>query len=113
MNDERECGSCGRQGDKVTSKEIQCRVDGKVYKRPHTCDDFIENIGGTTLDAKTLDALAVRKARNDKAAEDRMRNFKTQLQKDNKKFQIKLVWLAGLIAFITSLITTLIILWLK
>jgi len=108
MNDERECGSCGRQGDKVTSKEVQCRVDGKVYKRPHRCDDFIENVGGTTLEAKMLDALAVRKVRDDRAAEDRMRNFKTQLQKDNKRFQTKLVILAGLIAFLTSLITNLI-----
>ncbi len=113
MNDERECGSCGRQGDKVTSKEIQCRVDGKVYKRPHTCDDFIENVGSTTYEARTLDALEVRRSRDARAAEDRAKNFETKLQNENKKFQTKLVWLAGLIAFITSLITTLIILWSK
>ena len=90
-----ECGSCGRQGDFVTSEKIQCLVDGKIYKRPHFCDDFIVYVGRKTSEARLSDALDVRRIREAKAAEQRNREFAEKMAEKDREYNKKL-WRASL-----------------
>ena len=106
------CGNCDHYHHLKQGK-VDCIVDSKLHDTGDSCDDYKTRIPNKSSTVRSDEGLEVKRSREAKAAEDRMRDFKTNLQKDNKKFQIKLVLLAGLIAFITSLITTLIILWLK
>jgi hypothetical protein len=115
---EQECGSCDHQG-KVTREKAECLVDSKIYERPHHCDDFKEYIQGKNEERRLKESLEVKRTKEAKAAEKRMRDFEEKmaqkqrdfektLQDENRKSQTRLVILAGLIALLTSLIMNLI-----
>jgi hypothetical protein len=113
------CGGCDYQGE-VTQNEVECLVDDQWYKKRYWCPRWKKYVSGKNKEERLK--LAIEKRREEGAEatkkEDRkfeeemikkQQDFETNLQTKNRKSQTKLVWLAGLISLIVSVITNLII----
>ena len=120
MNEERKeyCGGCDYHGD-VTQNEVECLIDDRWYKKGHGCIRWKRYVSGKNKEERLKLALEIRREevaeaikKEDRKFEEEMiqkqNDFETKQQTDNRKFQIRLALLAGIISLLVSVITNLI-----
>lgn len=86
---EAQCGNCDHYHYLVEGK-VDCFVDGKLHETIYRCDDYKRRITSKPLEARLKEAFEIKRSKEDRAKEQRDREFEKTMTEKAREYERKL-----------------------